>query len=468
MSFKKSLSSTFARIAFSVFLTNAAFAAPNDISFTIAQDGKSITYSHDYLENYEFYSIVEGLFGKEISWNLLNALSKHKCNGLEDQGNMYVQDGVSYTYDSKLIRKNLPWSYSYQKTNAAPKLVKAVFNSENESFDLTYQYYYGLVKGKGCYDFTVKVKCISLSETQQAYFEQIKNIANADQNNIVVETKKEKPTVEIKLVPGMIISQTDKILRSISSLKKELKQLDKTIELKQTDNEIHNILHDLQVVKEILSAGEVELSALDNLIELGRGIVFNLEILLLSNDLIEFNWFSFVVQKSNQIADGLKEKLKEEQDDNAKKFAVMRSLQGALESLVDRLDIVARVVAEYQLDEDSSDSEGEEEIVENEQVVSDEQGENGSDNIIIIPPIAPPAPVMNSVLNSNASEQKGDILAQIRAGTTLKKLEPQEKLKVTKDLASIIQVALEQRNLSLKNNEDSDSEDDSWSSSDEE
>ncbi|MDP3533451.1 MAG: hypothetical protein Q8S31_09235 [Alphaproteobacteria bacterium] len=463
MSFKKSLSSTFARIAFSLFLTSTAFAAPNDMSFEVSQDGV-IVYSHDHLENYQFQSIVETLFGKDISWSLLNTLSNHKCNGLEDQGNMYVQDGVSYTYDSKLIRKNLPWSYSYQKTNAAPKLVKAVFNLENESFDLTYQYYYGLLKGRGYYDFTVRVKIVSFSEMQQAYFNQIKNIAKADQSNIIVETKKEKPIVDIKFALGMNVSQTDKILNSISSLEEELQQLDETIELKQNNDELKKILIILQSLKEILSSEEVQLSALNDIIELGRSLIFDLESLLFTNNLINADWYLYVLQTNNQIAD----KFKEKQDDDAKKFEVMRSLEGALDSLVDRLDVVARIVAEYQFDEDSSDSEGEEEIVENEQVVSDEQGENGSDNIIIIPPIAPPAPVMNSVLNSNASEQKGDMLAQIRAGTTLKKLEPQEKLKVTKDLASIIQVALQQRNLALKNNEESDSEDDSWSFSDEE
>lgn len=453
MSFKKSLSSTLARIAFSLFLTSTAFAAPNDISFEVSQDGV-IVYSHDHLENYQFQSIVETLFGKDISWRLLNTLSNHKCNGLEDQGNMYVQDGVSYTYDSKLIRKNLPWSYTYQKTNAAPKLVKAVFNLENESFDLTYQYYYGLLKGRGYYDFTVRVKIVSFSEMQQAYFNQIKNIAKADQSNIIVETKKEKPELEIKLIPGVNTSQMDKILHSISSLGQKLHFLNEDIELEQKNDDCNNIFSKLQKLEEILSAEEMQLSSLNDIIELGRNIVFELETLLFSNNLINVDWYLYVIQTNNQIAD----KFKEKEDDDAKKFEVMRSLQGALESLVDRLDIVTRVIAEHQ-SEDFSDSDEEE-------IVIAEQGQNGSDNIIIIPPIAPPVPVINLVLNSNAPEQRVDMLAQIRAGKALKKTEHQ-KMKITSDMASVLRAALEKRNAVLNTNSDAEEDEESWSSDEE-
>ncbi|MDP1725052.1 MAG: hypothetical protein Q8L85_10180 [Alphaproteobacteria bacterium] len=86
-----------------------------------------------------------------LTWDFLRQLSKTKCTGLDDTQNSIKQNGIEYTGNSEDIQKARPYfnMFSY------PRLINAIFNPNDQTFDLTYEYHY---PGYGDYSFVIRAK----------------------------------------------------------------------------------------------------------------------------------------------------------------------------------------------------------------------------------------------------------------------------------------------------------------------
>ena len=129
---------------FSIF-TQAAFAGINDINLDLSSPSSK--------------QLIQEYVPIDLTWDFLRQLEKTKCTGLDDTQNSIKQNGIEYASNSAEIYKALP----YTNKLSFPTLTKAIFNPDDQTFDLTYQYKYLLGNN---HEFIIRAKP-SANKTQE-------------------------------------------------------------------------------------------------------------------------------------------------------------------------------------------------------------------------------------------------------------------------------------------------------------
>ncbi|MDP1974495.1 MAG: hypothetical protein Q8K37_00830 [Alphaproteobacteria bacterium] len=129
---------------FSIF-TQAAFAGINDINLDLSSPSSK--------------QLIQEYVPIDLTWDFLRQLEKTKCTGLDDTQSSIKQNGTEFTANSSDIKKALP----YTNKLSFPTLTKAIFNPDDQAFDLTYQYKYLLGNN---HEFIIRAKP-SADKTQE-------------------------------------------------------------------------------------------------------------------------------------------------------------------------------------------------------------------------------------------------------------------------------------------------------------
>jgi hypothetical protein len=137
MSISKFIRNSILQIAIFSIVTQAAFAGINDINVDLSSPSNK--------------QLIQEYLPIDLTWDFLRQLEKTKCAGLDDTDNSIKLQGIEYTGKSADIKNDLP----YTDKLSYPTLIKAIFNSDDQTFDLTYQYKYLLGKN---HEFIIRAK----------------------------------------------------------------------------------------------------------------------------------------------------------------------------------------------------------------------------------------------------------------------------------------------------------------------
>lgn len=180
MSINKFIRKSILQIAIFSIVTQAAFAGINDINIDLSS-----------LSNKQ---LIQEYLPIDLTWDFLRQLEKTKCAGLDDTDNSIKLHGIEYTGKSADIYNALP----YTDKLSFPVLTKAMFNPDDQTFDLTYQYKYLLGKN---HEFIIRAKpSINKAHEFEAKLGNLVQQAPEKADDFIIIEEASKPNADLSLL----------------------------------------------------------------------------------------------------------------------------------------------------------------------------------------------------------------------------------------------------------------------------